>query len=58
MTVPEVAELLRVSEKHVRAMWRSGALPGFKAGSGRTSRIRFEADEVEKVIEQWKRNAR
>lgn len=57
MTVPEVAELLRVRPGTVRDMFRRGDLVGFKAGAGRTAQILFEAAEVEAAVRRWKREA-
>jgi excisionase family DNA binding protein len=34
LTVPEVAERLRLTEEHTRRLFRSGSLPGVKIGRG------------------------
>lgn len=54
MTVPEVAEFLRVRPGTVRDWYRQGKLPGFKAGAGRTSPVLFEAAQVEAAVRSWK----
>ncbi|RYZ76604.1 MAG: DNA-binding protein [Proteobacteria bacterium] len=45
LTVPEIAERLRLTEEHTRRLLRSGQLPGVKIGRG----WRIEA----RVLAQW-----
>jgi excisionase family DNA binding protein len=43
LTVPEVAELLRLSEKTVYRLAQQGELPGFKAGGS----WRFRREDID-----------
>jgi hypothetical protein len=57
LTAAEVADLLRMTPKAVRAKARRGEIPAFKAGPGITSPYRFDATQIELLIAQWKRAA-
>ena len=54
LTLPEVAELLKVAEKTVYKMAQKGRLPAFKVGG----QWRFQRVDIDSWIEQQKANAR
>ncbi len=47
LTVPEAANLLRVTEQAVRAMLREGKIPAIKAGR----EWRIERDAIKRVLD-------
>ena len=47
LTVPEIAERLRLTEEHTRRLLRSGQLPGVKIGRG----WRIEARALAKWVD-------
>lgn len=50
LTLPEVAQLLKVAEKTVYTMAQKGALPAFKVGG----QWRFKRDDIDAWIERQK----
>lgn len=54
LTVPEVAELLKLSEKTVYRLAQRAELPGFKAGGS----WRFRRQDIDAWAEQRIRDAR
>ncbi|WP_375757408.1 helix-turn-helix domain-containing protein [Corallococcus exercitus] len=49
LTIPEVAEAMKVSEKTVRRLIKSGDLPAFKVGE--RGQLRVEEQELERYVE-------
>ena len=54
LTVPEVAQLLKVAEKTVYSMAQKGQLPAFKVGG----QWRFKRADLDQWIEQQKAASR
>ncbi len=54
LTLPEVAQLLKVAEKTVYTMAQKSQLPAFKVGG----QWRFQRVDIDRWIEQQKANAR
>lgn len=54
LTLPEVAQLLKVAEKTVYSMAQKSQLPAFKVGG----QWRFQRVDIDRWIEQQKANAR
>lgn len=53
LTLKEVAQYLKLAEKTAYRLAAEGKLPGFKVGGS----WRFKREDVQKWIEQQKRNA-
>ena len=51
MTLPEVAEHLRIGQRTAYAWAKSGKLPGFKVGGT----WRFDREDIDRWVEQQKR---
>lgn len=51
LTVPEVADMLRLNEQTVRRWLRDGTLPGFRLGHNRKAGWRIPRTDVERYIE-------
>ncbi len=51
LTVPEVADMLRLNEQTVRRWLRDGTLPGFRIGHNRKAGWRMRRSEVEAYLE-------
>ena len=49
LTIPEVAEAMKVSEKTVRRLIKRGDLPAFKVGD--RGQLRVEEQELQRYIE-------
>ncbi len=49
LTVPEVAEAMKVSEKTVRRLIKRGALPAYQLGE--RGQLRVEERELERFVE-------
>jgi excisionase family DNA binding protein len=54
LTLPEVAQLLKVAEKTVYTMAQKSQLPAFKVGG----QWRFQRADIDQWIEQQKANSR
>lgn len=54
LTLPEVAQLLKVADKTVYTMAQRGALPAFKVGG----QWRFKRDDIDAWIERQKLEAK
>ncbi|MBB3525942.1 helix-turn-helix domain-containing protein [Rhizobium sp. NZLR1b] len=54
LTLPEVAQLLKVAERTVYTMAQKGQLPAFKVGG----QWRFQRIEIDQWIEQLKASTR
>jgi excisionase family DNA binding protein len=55
LTIPEVAEAVKVSEKTVRRLIKRGDLPAFKVGD--RGQLRVEEQELERYIESQRVHA-
>jgi excisionase family DNA binding protein len=53
LTVPEVAEDLRVSVKTVRRRIEAGELPAVRIGSGTRAPVRVDAAELGEWLRDW-----
>ena len=51
MTLPEVAEYLRIGQRTAYGWAKSGKLPGFKIGNA----WRFDRSDMDKWVEEQKR---
>lgn len=58
LTVHDVAAMLQLAPKTVRAKTRRGEIPGFKAGDGVTCQYRYDPVQIELLIAKWKRGSR
>lgn len=50
LTLPDVAQLLKVAEKTIYTMAQKGLMPGFKVGG----QWRFKREDLDQWIEQQK----